>query len=123
MRAALHDAIGHPAARHQANLGNVEQLENLRIAEHRLAQRRRKHARKRRLHVVDEIVDDVVVADLDAVMLGKVARLLMRADVEAKDDRLRGRGQRHIGFGYAADAAMDDPRHDFVVAKLFDARR
>ena len=67
VRAALHDAVGDAAARDLADLGDVEHFQDLRIAEHRLAQRRREQARHRRLHVIHEVVDDVVVADLDAV--------------------------------------------------------
>ena len=106
MRAALHDAVGDPAARDVADLGDVEDLEDLRVAEHRLAQGRRQHAGQRRLHVIHQIVDDVVVADLDAGLLGEIARLLVGAHVEAEDDRLRGLRQRHVRFGDAADAAM-----------------
>ena len=43
-------------------------------------------------------------------LLGEIARLLVRAHVEADDDRLRGLGQRDVGFGDAADAAVNDPR-------------
>ena len=123
VRAALHDAVGNPAAGDCPDLGNVEQLENLRVAQHRLAQRRRQHPRERGLHIVDEIIDDVVVADLDAGLLGEIARLLVRAHVEPEDHRLRGLGQRHVRLGHAADAAVNDPRHDFVVAELLERSR
>ena len=81
-----HHAFGDAAAGDLADLGDVEHLQDLGIAEEGLAQRRRQHARHRRLHVVHEVVDDVVVADLDAGALGSVARLLVGAHVEADDD-------------------------------------
>jgi hypothetical protein len=59
------------------------------VAEHGLAQRRRQHARHRRLHVVDEIVDDVVVADLDAVALGGSRASLART-LKPMITRVRG---------------------------------
>ena len=54
--------------RQPATLPTFEMLNTsrMRVAEHGLAQRRRQQARHRRLHVVHEIVDDVVVADFDA---------------------------------------------------------
>ena len=53
-------------------------------------------------------------------LLGLIARFLVGAHVEADDDRLRRRRQRDVGFGDAADAAMDDARRDFVGAELFE---
>src|SRR5580700_429610 len=120
MRAALDIAVGDPAARDVADLRNIEDFEDRRIAEHFLAQGRRKHARHRRFHIVDEVVDDVVVANLDALAFGEVARFLMRAHVEADDDRLRRLREGHVGFGDAADARMDDARPDLVGAQLVE---
>src|SRR5690606_25641870 len=60
---ALDDTIRDAAARDLADLRDVEDLEDLRIAQHVLAQRGRQHARHRLLHVIHEVVDDVVVAD------------------------------------------------------------
>src|SRR5262247_200669 len=59
---ALDYAIGHAAARHVADLGDLENLQDGRIAERGLAHPRRKQAGHRLLHVVHEVVDDVVVA-------------------------------------------------------------
>src|SRR4051794_31462489 len=81
MRAALHDPVEDAAARDLADLRDVEDLDNLGFAEALLAQRRGEHARHRRFHIVHEVVDDVVVADLDAGLLGRLARLLVGADV------------------------------------------
>ena len=76
--------------RQPATLPTLEILKTSRIsgiAEHGLAQRRRQQAGHRLLHVVDEIVDDVVVADFDAGALGGLARFLVGANVEADDRR------------------------------------
>ena len=67
--AALDDAFGDPAAGDLADLRDLEDLQDLGVAEEGLAPLGREHARHRRLHIVDEVVDDVVVADLDAVGL------------------------------------------------------
>src|SRR6476659_4669005 len=49
----------------------------------------REHAGHRQLDLVDGVVDDVVVADVDAVVLGELPRPGIGADVEADDDGLR----------------------------------
>ena len=92
----------------------------VRVAEHGLAQRRREQAGHRLFHVVDEIVDDVVVADFDAGALRRLARFLMRAHVEADDRHAGGFRQRDVGFGDAAGAGMQHARGDFVGAELVE---
>src|SRR5215475_2830477 len=82
---SLHCPVGDTATRDLADLGNGEDFEDQRIAEHGLAQRRREEARHRLLHVLDEIVDDVVVADLGTNVLRRLARLLVGPHVEADD--------------------------------------
>src|SRR5262249_13798628 len=74
-RTTLDLALGDPAAGDLADPGNVEHLEDLRVAEENLAQGRRQQPRHRRLHVVDQIVDDVVVADLHSRLVGEHFRL------------------------------------------------
>ena len=69
--AALDLAFDDAAAGDLADVRDVEHLEDLRLAEEDLADRRREQPRHRPFHVVDEIVDDVVVADLDAVAIGR----------------------------------------------------
>ena len=110
------------AARDLADLGDVEHLLDRRVAEEDLAHRRRQQARHGRFHVVHEIVDDVVVADLDALRVGGLLGLRVGADVEADHDGLRGAGQRDVGFGDAADAGVHDARLDLVGAELLAAR-
>ena len=79
------DAFGDAAAGDLADLRDVEHFEDFRVAEELLARFGRQHAGQRRLHVIDDVVDDVVVADVDAVALGPLARLLIGADIEADD--------------------------------------
>jgi hypothetical protein len=91
--AALDLAFGDTATGNLADLGDVEHLEDLGIAEEGLAPFRRQQARHRRFHVIHQIVDDVVVADLDTVTLGRVARLLVGTHVEADDRSARCLGR------------------------------
>ena len=112
--AALDHAIGDPATRHIADFGYLEDLQDGRVAEHALAHGRSQQAGHRFLHVIDEIVDDVVVADLDTGVLGSLARFLVRPHVEADHRRARGFGEGDVGLGDAADAGEDDPCPDLV---------
>src|SRR5215471_5705277 len=116
--AALHLAVGDAAAGDLADLGNVEHLQDFRIAKVHLAHRRRQQAGHGLSHVVDQIVDDVVVADLDPGLVGRELRLRVGTHIEAHHHRARGAGQRHIRFGDAADARVHDTCLDLVVAEF-----
>ena len=118
--AALDGAVGDAAAGDVADLRHLEDLEDHRVAEHGLADRWREQAGHRLLHVVDEVVDDVVVADLDAGALGGLARFLVGAHVEADDRRIRRFGQPHVRLGDAADAGMQHARRHLVGAELVE---
>src|SRR6185437_3100012 len=83
--AAFHGSVGDTTAGNLADLGNVEDFQDLRVAEHGLAQSGREQAAHGFLHVIHKVVDDVVVADLDAAALGGGRRLLVGADREADD--------------------------------------
>src|SRR5690606_13346465 len=72
------------------------------------------------LNVVHEIVDDVVVTDLDAVLISCRACLLVGTDVEAEDDCTRGLCQRNIALGDRTSARMDDACTHFVGAELVE---
>src|SRR5205085_7731508 len=101
-RAGPDDAAGdvaHP--RHP------EDLPDLRGAELGLLELRLEHALERGLDLLDRLVDDRVVADLDALALGQLARPAGRPDVEADDYRVRGDGQVDVVLGDRPDAAAD----------------
>src|SRR5262245_51215437 len=95
---ALDDAFAHDAARHRAHLADAEHLTHGSLAELLLDLGRREQTLHRVLHVVDDFVDDAVESNLDAVVLGSLARLARRPDVEADDDRLGGDRQIHIAL-------------------------
>ena len=73
------------------------------------------------LHLVDEVVDHGVIADLHAVALGSLAGLRIGAHVEAEDHGAGGRGETHVGFGDAADAIMNDAGAHLVGAELVES--
>src|SRR3546814_4734872 len=65
-----------------------------------------------------QLVDDRVVADVDAVALGDLARLLVGADVEADDERLGRSGQGHVGLVDAAHAGVQQANPNLVGPEL-----
>src|SRR6185436_14196675 len=74
LRASLDHAFLDVAARDGADLRDAEYLPHLDHAEHRFLLLGREHPGERRLHLLDRVVDDVVVAHLDAGGLDQLAR-------------------------------------------------
>src|SRR5688572_21292315 len=114
LRAALNGALGHAAAGNFAHPGNVEHLEDLRIAEERLAQGRCQEAGHHRLHVVDEIVNDIVVTHFDAGTLGCITGLLIGTDIEAEDDGAGCLGERNIAFADSPYTIVNNTGGDLI---------
>src|SRR5215204_1360148 len=77
VRPALDDAVEDAAARDLPDLRHVEDLEYLRLPEALLAKRGGEKARHGLLHVIYEVVDDVVIADLYAKPLGRLTRFFV----------------------------------------------
>ena len=73
------------------------------------------------LHLVDQLVNDRVKLDLHAFVLGLVGHAAVDAGVEAQNDRVRSRGQRHVRLGDGADGAVDDFQRDLVGLDLLEA--
>src|SRR5690349_12559605 len=87
-QAAAHDRPGDVAdPRHP------EDLPDLRGAELGLLELGLEHALEGGLDLFDRLVDDRVVADVDALASGQFASPFGRADVEADDPRVGGDGQ------------------------------
>ena len=59
-------------------------------------------------HLVLQLVDDGVQANLDAFLLRQLGGLALGAHVEADDDGVGGGGQQHVALGDGADAGVDD---------------
>src|SRR5215203_424420 len=120
VRPALDDAVEDAAAGDLPDLRHVEDLEYLRLPEALLAKSGGEKARHGLLHVIHEVVDDVVIADFNAKPLGRLTRFFVRAHVEADHDRAGGLRQGDVGFGDAADARMKHPRRDLLGPKLLE---
>ena len=120
VRAARDQAARDHAASDRADLGSLEQLSHLGATGDLFDDVWRQHANEGGFDVLGQLVDDLVGANVDALALGKVLRLAVRADVEAHDDRLRGGREHDIGFGDTADARVDDTNGDLFALDLVE---
>ena len=121
--AAPHEAVEHVAARDRADLRDPEHLADLDHAERAFLLLGREHAGQRRLDLVDRFVNDVVVADVDAVVLGELARRRVGARVEADDHGLRREREVDVGLGDAADRRVHDVDPHLVGRQLGERMR
>src|SRR5205085_21258 len=80
------------------------------------------HALERGLDLFDRLVDDRVVADVDALAPGQFAGPFGRPDVEADDHRVGGDGQVHVVLGDRADAAADHAQADLFADVQLEQR-
>src|SRR5262249_24049749 len=101
-------AAAHRAARDRTDARDLEYLANLGFAEDDFALFGTQHAFHGRAHVRHRLVDDAVELDLDAFAFGRVARVVVRAHVEADDDRTGGLGEQNVALRDRTNAAMDD---------------
>ena len=88
------------------------------MSQEAFAQFRLQHARQHVADVVQQIVDDRVIADVDMVAPRHFARLRIGTDVEADDHAARSTGQRDIALVDATHGRMQDTDLDLVVADL-----
>src|SRR3546814_18790064 len=93
---ALDLALDDQTAGDIANHRTAEYIAHLRNADDLFARLGAEQARNGAGHVVDDLVDDRVVADVDTGILDTLARSAIGADVEADDDRLRCDRQLYI---------------------------
>src|SRR6266516_6947120 len=111
LAAAVDRARAHDAAGDVAGPRHPEDLPDLCGAELGFLELGLQHALEGRLDLLDGLVDDRVVADVDALALGKLAHPRRRAHVEAHDHRFGGDRQVDVVLGDRADPAGDDPEH------------
>ena len=93
LRPAGDDAGLHHATSDGTLLGNPEDLADFGFAGDHFFELGIKHADHRLLDIFEQLVDDLVRADLDFFLLGQLAGLAVRTDVEAEDRRVGRVGQ------------------------------
>src|SRR6478609_8271179 len=112
--AALDLAAADDRAGDVAELAAPEDLADLCGAQLDLLELRLEHALEGLLDLVDRLVDDRVVADLDALALGDLGVLALGPDVEADDDGVGGHREVDVVQRDRTDTAVDDPQVDLV---------
>src|SRR5215467_10286878 len=114
LAAPVDRAGAHQRAGDVADPGHPEDLPDLGGAELHLLELGLEHALERGLDLIDRLVDNRVVADVDALALGQLACPAGRPHVEAHDHGVRGNGQVDVVLGDRADAPADHPQHHVI---------
>src|SRR6056297_818811 len=112
-------AFGHQTPSHVSDARHLEHFLDLGIADEVFADLGPQKARCSGFHIVNQVVDDRVIADLDTFLVRGLASGRIGAHVEADDRGARRFGKADIGFGDRADAVMQHANADLVVADLF----
>jgi len=102
------------AAEDRPHLGDGEELLHLGPAMHGFPNLGSEHAAEGRLDVVEDVVDDAVVPEVDAVGLGLARRLGLGLDVEAKHDGVGGGGEHDVRLVDRAHRSVNDLEPDLV---------
>ena len=117
---AQHLAVGDQAAGDRAPARRLEELLDLGLADRLLDLLGLEQALHRRAQLLGHLVDHRVGADLDSLALGGATGVGQRADVEADDDRVGGRGEHHVGLVDPAGGGADHVDDDLVLRELGD---
>src|SRR6202043_2711769 len=95
-----------------ADARHAEDLAHLGVAGDDLFELGSEHADHGRFDVFDQLVDDLVGADLDVLGLGQVTSLAVWANVEADNGGIGGGGQLDVVLGDAADGPVHERQPD-----------
>ena len=116
-----HVPVLDDAASHGTDARDAEDLAHLRLAHHNFLELGLEQADHGVLHVFDKVVNDLVQPDFDVLGLGCLARVAVRAHVEADDRGLGGRGELHIVLVDPADATADEGELHVTALELAQA--
>src|SRR5690625_4409235 len=118
---AIDGALEHDTAGHRTELRRTEHIAHFGNADDLFATLRCQHARQRLLHVIQQLVNDAVVADVDAFLLRLPARRGVGANVEADHGSARGNGQVDIRLRNATDPGRHDVDRHFLGRHVVEA--
>src|SRR5712692_5681322 len=109
-------AFEHAAAGDDSEAGDLDRGDDLDAALADLPVSGLAQALRRPLHILCQLVDDVVVADLDLCLLRRRLRCRGGLEVEAHDDRVRDAGEQQVRVADLPDALADDlDRHHRIL--------
>jgi len=114
--------VGDHAARDRAEPGDPEERAYLGLADRLLGLDGGQPADERLLDVLGELVDDVVGADLDALPRRELARLGVRAHVEAHDEGVGGGREHDVVLGDRPHSLGDHVQPHLRVLELRQLR-
>ena len=100
--------VENHTAGNDASLRDLERRAHLGAALEDFLKLRIEQPRHGQLDLVDQVVDDGVEADIDALFFRQFAGGTLRANVESDHNGVRGRGQEHIVRRDRADRGVDD---------------
>src|SRR3989304_829761 len=113
-------AIPNNAARHQAKRPDLERLTHLGVADPLVRIDWLEQALERLVYVLDQLVDDIVLADVHAARVGHFAGRGVHAYIETDDNRLRGDGEHNVALVDVARRSVQNLDLDLFVAQLFE---
>src|SRR5450432_1948381 len=120
--ANLAGAIDHAAANvasgNDADARHLEELAHFRLAQHDFLLVWTQQPFECGANLCHRLVDDPVELDLDAIALGRRARIVVRAHMEADDDGARRFRELDVALGNRTDSAMDDLDAHFARRQL-----
>ena len=121
MTVAANHAIGDIASGDGTHLADPESLANLGVALDVFLVYRIQQPGHGQLHLVDQLIDDAVKADLHLLSIRRGLGVSLRLHVEAYNDPFRSRRKVHIRLGDGADAGKQNPNANLVVRKLLQS--
>src|SRR5262245_10527477 len=102
---------------------HAEHLAHLGVARDDLFELGLEHADERVVDVFEDVVDDLVQTQLDALALGEITCVAVGTNVEADHRRVRDDREVDVGLADAADAAVHERQAHFVVLLVELAQR
>src|SRR5690606_38363517 len=116
----VHQPLEHHATGNRTKLRRAEDVAHFGNTQDILPNITAEHTGERLLDVLDDVVNDVVVAHVQAFGLDNLARSSISPHVEAKQYGVGSQCQVGIGFGDTADTTADYAHLHFVIAQAVE---
>ena len=117
-RPARH-TFGDQTARHVTHVGHLEDFLDRRVTDEGFAHFGLQQARSRRFHVIDQVIDDAVIANLHALLVGTGPRAGIGPHVEPDDRGTTCFGQTNVRVGDGPHTRMQHAHAHLIVADFF----
>src|SRR5579884_344048 len=118
---AAYETILYIASCHSTHLADAERLPHFGVALDRLLENRLQQTGHGHLHLIDQLINDRVQANIDLLLLGRRLCTALRAYVKANDDRIGGGSEQNIALGNGAHPGMQHTHANFIVRKPLES--